>query len=137
MYLVSSVNGENIVFRASHLMPDTFSDFMDNILETEQNYSITKLFEIGSQIWKNKNNGYFIDTDYKIFFRNKEITTLVFKDQIWTAEISKKNDLVNISYGSKYKPSSKSIQFNDYEQCQCFVEKQIIIYQKKGYTYVK
>ena len=129
MYLVTSVNGENIVFKASHLIPDTFSEFMDNILETEQNYSITKLFEIGCQIWKNKDNGYFIDNDYKIFFRNKEKTTLVLNDQVWTAEISKKDDLVNISYGSKYKPSFKSINFNDYEQCQCFVEKQIIIHQ--------
>ena len=112
MYLVTYVNGENIAFKAPHLIPDTFSDLMDNILETEQNYSITELFEIGSQIWKDKDNGYFIDNDYKIFFRNKEKTTLVFNDQVWTAIISKEDDSVNIYYGSKYKPSFKSIQFN-------------------------
>ena len=128
MYYVTSVKSSSKPYST------TFSEFMSNILETEQNYSISELFEIGSQIWKNYDKGYFIDNDYKIYFRGKEKTTLVYNEQIWISEINQEDVLVKIYYGSKHNPTFKSIQFNDYEQCQCYVEKQIILHQKKGYT---
>lgn len=113
----------------------TFHEFMNNILDTTQNYSITNLFKIATNIWKNNDTEYFIDENYKIYYRNNMMTKLVYNDLVWYYILNEEDVSVDIYYGPKTNPSKKKIQLNDIEQCQCYIEKQIILKHKKGYTY--
>ena len=114
-----------------------YHDFITKILENNKTLKIADIFKIAAQIWRKKGE-YFLDHNNKLIQVNvnQDKTVMYNKDQVWISVINLDSLVVDIYSGLKYSTTHTTYTYNDIEQCQCYVDKQIIIKKKKGYTLV-
>lgn len=116
----------------SESIPSTFHEFMINLLEENKDKKIPKsiLFKNGAEIWKNQKT-----SNEKIQTESNSIKlklTSKNKTKLWICNITNNEVVINSGESTKLKEEKKI--FNDKEQCDCFIEKKVLLMKKKGFV---
>ena len=119
--------------------PKTFHQFMESFLEKNSNdeeKTISSLFKEGAKIWKKfLRQTKFCCSVEKEFPDGKVIKLKMHgknNTKLWICII--RNDNIRLYSGQDGNLKENVKNFNDIEQCECFVEKQVLILRKKGYV---
>ena len=112
-----------------------YHNFISKILQNNKTEKIADIFKIAAQIWRKKGD-YLLDHNYKLIQIQQDKNVMYNNEQVWISVINLDSLVVDIYSGTKYSTNHTTFKYNDLEQCQCYVDKQIILKKKKGFTLV-